>query len=315
MFEIRQIHFSYVDQPVIRHLSFNVARGEHVALMGESGCGKSTLLKLLYGLHDLDEGQILFEGTKVLGPKFNLIPGHDQMKYLAQDFGLMPYATVAENVGHFLSNIDRGKKNDRIAELLSLVGMTDFAQIKPFKLSGGQQQRVALARILALEPKAVLLDEPFSQVDVFRANELRRNIFGYFKDNNITCITATHDSADVLPFADRILVLKDGELIANHTPKALYQNPTDRYAASLFGDVNQIPGSYLGKDADVLVYPHQLSVVEQSALRVTVLRSYFSGADYLVEAVYQHGKIYFRHHARLQKDRMVNLQVEASVLK
>lgn len=312
MFEVNQISFSYSEQPVIREMSFSILQGHHVALMGESGCGKSTLLKLLYGLHDLDEGKIIYDGQPVLGPKYNLIPGHDDMKYLAQDFGLMPYATVAENIGHFLSNINRSKKDERVSELLSLVGMTEFVQTKPFKLSGGQQQRVALARILALEPKAVLLDEPFSQVDVFKANELRRNIFGYFKDNGITCITATHDSADVLPFADRILVLKDGILVADSAPEELYANPQDRYVASLFGDVNEIPASLVGEAGDwkKLVYPHQLSVVEQSKLRVTVLRSYFFGTDYLVEAIYEHGRIYFKHPAELSKDRMVCLKLK-----
>lgn len=309
MFDVRQIRFSYTYLPVVNEVSFSVSQGNHVALMGESGCGKSTLLKLLYGLHDLEEGQILYEGKKVLGPKFNLIPGHPDMKYLAQDFGLMPYATVAENVGHFLSNVDKKKKQDRINELLELTGMTDFASVKPFKLSGGQQQRVALSRILALEPKVVLLDEPFSQVDVFRANELRRNLFGHFKKNGITCITATHDSNDVLAFADEVLVMRNGQIVAQGKPENLYRNPVDKYSASLFGDVNEIPASALGESGEgkKLVYPHQLSVTPQSALRVTVSKSFFFGDYFLVEGISEFGRIYFHHKSNLPKGQLVSL--------
>ena len=168
MLQVKNISFGYTNKVVINKIDFTVTPGQNIAILGESGCGKSTLLKLIYGLYDLVEGQIFWNEMAVLGPQFNLIPGMDCMKYLAQDFDLMPYTTVAENVGKYLSNINIEQKNNRIQELLEIVEMTEFANIKAKFLSGGQQQRVAIARVLALEPQVLLLDEPFSHIDNFR---------------------------------------------------------------------------------------------------------------------------------------------------
>src|SRR5690606_26315476 len=181
---------------------FSLQKGNNLAIIGESGCGKSTILKLIYGLYDLNQGSIFWNDIQVLGPKFNLIPGMEFMKYLAQDFDLMPFITVAENIGKYLSNFYPEEKKQRIEELLELVEMTAFRDIKAKYLSGGQMQRVALARVLALEPEVLLLDEPFSHIDNFRKNSLRRNLFAYLKQKNITTLVATHDSTDVLSFAD-----------------------------------------------------------------------------------------------------------------
>jgi ABC-type Fe3+/spermidine/putrescine transport system ATPase subunit len=308
MLEARNISFAYSDPKVIDSVSFTAAKGKQVAVIGESGCGKSTLLKLLYGLHDLDEGLISLNGNPVLGPKYNLIPGHEKMKYLAQDFGLMPYITVAENVGNFLSNIYKDKKRERIAELLQMVEMTEYADVKAQFLSGGQQQRTALAKVLALEPEVLLLDEPFSQIDTFRANALRRNLFKYFREKEITCIMATHDSIDVLSFSDETLVMKDGKIVAAGNPKTIYSNPESRYVASLFGDVNNIPTQMLGSE-NRFVYPHQLIVVKQSNFTATVTNSWFKGDGYRIEALCQFGKIYFDHSAALPKSMMVCLSL------
>ena len=164
-----------------------------MAIIGESGCGKSTLLKLIYGLYDCDKGVLSWKSEPILGPKFHLIPGMPYMKYLAQDFDLMPFISVAENVGKYLSNFFPEEKQARIAELLEIVEMTNYANTKAKFLSGGQMQRVALAKVLALEPEVLLLDEPFSHIDNFRKNSLRRKLFAYLKQKNITCIVATHD--------------------------------------------------------------------------------------------------------------------------
>src|SRR3989304_9223497 len=207
MLQIENISFTYIENPVIENISFEIAKGQNVAVIGESGCGKSTLLKLIYGLYDLDNGEIAYNDEPILGPKYNLIPGEDYIKYLAQDFDLMPYTTVEENVGKFLSNIYKDKKKARVQELLEMVEMTEFAKVKAKYLSGGQQQRVALARVLALEPEILLLDEPFSQIDSLRKNSLRRNLFNYFKKKQITCIIATHDSTEALSFSDETIVL------------------------------------------------------------------------------------------------------------
>lgn len=305
MLQIEQLTFSYNDFPVLKNIDFSVEKGQNVAIIGESGCGKSTLLKLIYGQYDLDQGSISYDGKPILGPKFNLIPGEDYIKYLAQDFDLMPFITVAENIGKFLSNIYKDKKAARVHELLEMVEMTEFANVKAKFLSGGQQQRVAIARVLALEPEILLLDEPFSQIDTFRKNKLRRNLFQYLKEKSITCIMATHDSTDILAFADEAIIMKNGEIIQKDKPQIIYSNPESFYTAALFDEVNVIAESFLKPAGNagkkILVYPHQLKITTQSLLVVTVKRSYFKGNHYLVEAQYSDGTLFFNHISALQK--------------
>jgi ABC-type sulfate/molybdate transport systems ATPase subunit len=297
MLQVNSISFAYLKEQTITDLSFSLPKGTNLAVIGESGCGKSTLLKLIYGLYDLDEGQIFWKDIEVLGPKFNLIPGMDFMKYLAQDFDLMPFITVAENVGKYLSNIDSEKKWQRVSELLEIVEMNEFTNVKAKNLSGGQMQRVAIARVLALEPEVLLLDEPFSHIDNFRKNSLRRRLFAYLKEKEITCIVATHDSTDVLSFADEVLVMQQGIIIEQGTPKEVFDNPKNRYIASLFGDVNEI----LIDGKIQFVYPHQLEVVAESGLKVEVLKSYFRGSHYLIEANYNDTVLFFESKKQYPK--------------
>jgi ABC-type sulfate/molybdate transport systems ATPase subunit len=289
MLQVQNIHFSYQEQLTLNDIQFSLKKGNNLAVIGESGCGKSTLLKLIYGLYDLEKGQIFWNDLEILGPKYNLIPGMDFMKYLAQDFDLMPFITVAENVGKYLSNVYPEKKKERIAELLEIVEMTQFASIKAKFLSGGQMQRVAIARVLALEPEVLLLDEPFSHIDNFRKNSLRRKLFSYLKEKEITCIVATHDSTDVLSFADEVLVLENGKIIESGVPKTIYDTPKNKYVASLFGDVNAL---FLDGKMQ-FVYPHQLKVVAHSDLQVEVKACYFRGSHYLIEARYGKGILFF----------------------
>jgi ABC-type Fe3+/spermidine/putrescine transport system ATPase subunit len=309
MLQVQNISFSYDSKKVIKQINFTIQKGQNIAIIGESGCGKSTLLKLIYGLYDLNEGQIFWNETEVLGTKFNLVPGMSFMKYLSQDFDLMPYITVAENVGKYLSNVNIEKKQQRIQELLDIVEMADFANVKAKYLSGGQQQRVALARVLALEPEVLLLDEPFSQIDNFRKNALRRNLFGYLKSRGITCIVATHDSTDSLSFAEETIVLQDGEVIAKANSLALYKNPSNKYIASLFGEVNELKKSQFseieGEDEILLLYPHQLKITNNGALKVVVKQSYFKGSHYLIKAVANRNVIFFDHISELE----INVEV------
>lgn len=299
MLLIQNIAFSYLKETTIQNCTFSLEKGNNLAIIGESGCGKSTLLKLIYGLYDLDEGQIFWNNSAVLGPKFNLIPGMPYMKYLAQDFDLMPFITVAENIGKYLSNFYPEEKKERIAELLEIVEMSEFATVKAKFLSGGQMQRVALARVLALEPEVLLLDEPFSHIDNFRKNSLRRKLFAYLKEKKITTIVATHDSTDVLSFADDVLVMKKGQVFAQGKPKELYSYPQSNYVASLFGDVNELPGHFLDSKDKQYLYPHQLKVTEVSKLKATVTHSYFRGSHYLIEASYENGVLFFEHEKEL----------------
>ncbi|MCF8321460.1 MAG: ABC transporter ATP-binding protein [Flavobacterium sp.] len=304
MLQVKNITFSYKQYNVIKNIDFSVNKGQNIAIIGESGCGKSTLLKLIYGLYDLNEGQIFWNDQEVLGPKFHLVPGMPYMKYLAQDFDLMPFITVAENVGKYLSNIHPEKKQKRINELLEIVEMTAYSNIKAKFLSGGQQQRVALAKVLALEPEVLLLDEPFSQIDNFRKNSLRRNLFSYLKSKEITCLVATHDSTDSLSFADETLVLNKGEIVVKEKSTHLYKQPINKYVASLFGDVNEIKSSQLididCDDEILLLFPNQLKMVASGKFKVKVKHSFFKGSHFLIQAEANETPIFFEHNSELK---------------
>jgi ABC-type Fe3+/spermidine/putrescine transport system ATPase subunit len=305
MLKAENISFSYLNETNINTISFSVAKGSNYAIIGESGCGKSTLLKLIYGLYDLDAGNISWDSIEVLGPKYHLIPGMPFMKYLAQDFDLMPFISVAENVGKYLSNFFPEEKKARIEELLEIVEMTNYANTKAKFLSGGQMQRVALAKVLALEPEVLLLDEPFSHIDNFRKNSLRRKLFTYLKQKNITCIVATHDSTDVLSFADEVLILKDGCAIAIDKPKEIYKQTKNKYIASLFGDVNE----FVFKGKQYLMYPHQLKITDNSDLMAEVLFSYFRGNQYLIEAKVEDQILFFESDKDLESGNKVFLLI------
>ena len=306
MLKVQNISFSYNEQKTINEVSFELQSGKNLAVIGESGCGKSTLLKLIYGLYDLDFGEIYWNNELVLGPKYHLIPGMEYMKYLAQDFDLMPFISVAENVGKYLSNTNGKKKKARIAELLTLVEMADFSTVKAQYLSGGQMQRVALARVLASEPELLLLDEPFSHIDNSRRNSLRRNLFSYLREKKISVIVATHDSSDVLSFSDEVIVLKDGNKIMQANPESIYNNSNNHYIASLFGDVNEI--KIEGKTQ--FKYPWQLEQIENSKFKVIVKQSFFKGSHYLIESEFQNRKIYFESKVSIQMDTHVYLIVK-----
>ncbi|WP_333695638.1 ABC transporter ATP-binding protein [Flavobacterium sp.] len=295
MLQVQQLQFSYLNQVTLSNLSFELETGQLLAVIGESGCGKSTLLKLIYGLYDADKGHIFWKNQQVLGPKYHLIPGMPYMKYLAQDFDLMPFITVAENVGKYLSNFFPEEKKQRTAELLELVEMSDYAHVKAKFLSGGQMQRVALARVLALEPEVLLLDEPFSHIDSFRKHSLRRKLFAYLKKKQITTLVATHDSTDILSFADEILVLKEGNLWIQGSTKEIYSKPETFYTASLFGEVSKFPSHCFHTEEELFLYPHQLAFSLVGEVQIEVVQSYFRGGYYLVQAQFDSGILYFEH--------------------
>lgn len=239
LLEIKNLHFSHNEERTLfQNLNLRIGSGKIIALAGESGCGKSTLLSLIYGLYNWKNGEIIFNGNHLHGPKKNLVPGESDMKFVAQTYDLMPFATVAENVGKFISNINLEEKNKKVFELLKVVGMEEYAYTLPKNLSGGQQQRVAIARALSVTPKLLLLDEPFSNLDFSRKIELRERLFNYVKNQEISLIISTHEIQEVMPWLDQIIILQDGRLIQNDNPEETYKNPYNEYVARLFGEVN-----------------------------------------------------------------------------
>ena len=287
MLKVEKLSFGYNNTKVLENISFSLKHGEHLSIIGESGSGKSTLLKLLYGEFDLDQGQIFWNKNEVLGPKHNLIIGYDFIKYVAQEFDLMPFTSVEENVGKFLSNFFPKEKKERVKELLEVVGLTSFSKTKVKSLSGGQKQRVALARAIANQPEIILLDEPFSHIDSFKKQSLRRNLFHYLKEKQITCIVATHDKEDVLGYADKMIALNNHKIVTNDTPEQLYNNPKTSLIASFFGEFNVIEND--------IYYAHQLKIVAKSNLKVTVKQSYFKGKYYLIEAELNGETLFIEH--------------------
>ncbi|MFC2610797.1 MAG: ATP-binding cassette domain-containing protein, partial [Capnocytophaga granulosa] len=222
------------------------------------------------------------------------------------DFGLMPYMTVEENVGKYLSNLDLSKKRARVQELLEMTLMQDYAKVKPVLLSGGQQQRVGLAQALAQAPEVLLLDEPFSQTDSFLKNNIRQNLFAFVKAHQITTLVATHESQESLGFSDRVMILREGKQLLIDTPERVYYSQNE-YVASLFDLVSkvQVAGQWR------LYYPHQLRVVTQSPWQATVEGCYFQGAYYLLVCRTVEGRVYVKHTEKIEKEKKVCLKIES----
>lgn len=299
MLQVNQIEFSYhQDQPTIQPLSFQVEVGEHIAIIGESGCGKSTLLHLIYGKLNLDKGNIFWNNTPVLGPAHQLIPGLDDVKLLTQEFDLMPFTTVKENVMKHLSRMYAVQNEERAMELLSTLGIAEWAEVKVKYLSGGQKQRVALAQAIAKRPNLLLLDEPFSHIDQHQKNELRRKLFAYLKQHHITCLFATHDTKDMLSFADKTLVLENGKAVDFRSPLSLYEEPKSLKVASLFEEPNLVSSRFLGKTrmANYLFYPHEIILsFKKGDYEVVIKKAYFMADRYLVSFMLQ-DKTYFAYY-------------------
>ena len=292
MLNVKNLSFAYSKKTILEHIDFSVSSGENIAIIGESGSGKSTLLKLIYGEYDLVKGEVFWKETEILGPKYNLVIGYDFMKYVTQEFDLMPFTSVEENIGKYLSRFYPEERKARTEELIKVVELDNFAKTKVKNLSGGQKQRVALARALAKQPEIILLDEPFSHIDNFKKQSLRRSVFKYLKNKNITCLVATHDKNDVLGFADEMIVLHDKKIIAKDTPQHLYKNPKLPLIASFFGEFNVINNK--------IVYANQLSIVEKSDLKGKIKASYFNGNNWLIELVYKSKSVFIEHENKLE---------------
>lgn len=311
MLTVQALQFSYPNQQVaVKAVSFEVKTGEHVALIGESGCGKSSLLHLIFGKLQPDAGNVIWNGKTIKGPLQKLIPGEEDVKLLTQEFDLMPFISVEQNITKHLSRMYPERNHKRCKELLRVVDLEGYENRMVKELSGGQKQRVAIAQCLANQPKLLLMDEPFSHIDQFKKNKLRRKLFSFLKKEMITCIYATHDPKDMLNFSDKTLVMSKGKLIDFRSPKELYQNPRSELVASLFEETNIVPNGLLATDVpegNYLFYPNEITLsieFEPKSCEVSIENRYFMGDSWLIEVAHPKG----HRMLVLSKDELVGIR-------
>ena len=283
---VRQLTKQYQTEQVsgISKISFDIKRGHIVAIIGESGSGKSTLLKSIFGLLKVDEGEVLYNGKRVLGPHEQLIPGHKEMKIVTQDFSLNIYAKVYDNIASVLSNTDIKSKEEKTVKMMQHLHIEHLRNKKITELSGGEQQRVAIARALVTDTGLLLLDEPFSQVDALLKNQLRADIKRIAAETGVTVIIVSHDPADGLFLADELLLIKEGKLIQQGKPSLVYNHPKHIYTAQLLGNAVVLDaGSALKlgittKEKSVVFYPEWVELKSGwNSKRYEVIDVYYKG--------------------------------------
>lgn len=237
----------YHDHTVLHDLSLKIRRGEFLTLLGPSGCGKTTLLNLIAGFAEADTGEIFIDGQ----PMTCEPPHKRQIGIVFQNYALFPHMTVERNIGYGLRMRGVGKDEiaQRVKQVVDLVKLDGLGHRKPRELSGGQQQRVALARALVIQPKVLLLDEPFSALDKNLRGSMQVEIREIQRRLGLTTVFVTHDQGEALAMSDRIAVMSNGIIRQIASPADLYQNPKDPFVASFLGDVNILPGHYHGQTA------------------------------------------------------------------
>ncbi|MBE7685176.1 ABC transporter ATP-binding protein [Tenacibaculum piscium] len=221
----------------LKNVSFSLKKGKIVAIVGESGSGKTTLIRLITGLETVSEGTILLKEKVVSSISEFVVPQRRNVGMVFQDYALFPHFSVADNIAYGLSKLSAQVKKERIKEVLKLVGLSEKENSYPHELSGGQQQRVALARALAPKPELLILDEPFSNLDVILRNQLRKDILAILKQTNTTAIFVTHDIKDAMAISDEIIVLKNGVILQQGNTKEVSENPKEGYVKLLFESV------------------------------------------------------------------------------
>ncbi len=239
--EVKSISKAFNGLQVLDKISFNVKKGEMVSLLGPSGCGKTTTLKIIAGLLCPDSGDICFQGTSVLD-----VPVEKRGAVIVfQDHLLFPHMTVTENIafGLKMSGLKKKFREQKTKKMLDLVQLNGHETKYPIELSGGQKQRVAIARALAIEPRVLLLDEPFSNLDTSLREVMRTFVFRLQKELHITTVLVTHNQEDALMSSDKIAIMLEGKIKQFSTPAEVYHQPATPEIASFFGEKNYIAGT------------------------------------------------------------------------
>ena len=287
----------------VRGLNLQLEQGEIGCLLGSSGCGKSTVLRAICGFERVKSGEILLR-DKVVSSITNHLPSNQRkVGMVFQDFALFPHLSVLENIAFGLQHLPSIKRSLLAMEWLNRVSLSDKADAYPHELSGGQQQRVALARAMAPEPDLILLDEPFSSLDIELRERLAGEMREILKTNNITALLVTHDQFEAFAIADKVGVMTDGKVLQWDTPYELYHKPANRYIADFIGrgvfvkgivlpgdkvkielgelDLEEDRSKELGQEIDVLLRADDIQHDDNSTMQAEVVRKTFRGADFL----------------------------------
>jgi ABC-type sugar transport system ATPase subunit len=236
-------------QVALKNMSFSQRKGRRLAIVGETGSGKSNLLKTIAGLTTPPEGSVYFEGSRVLGPLERLIPGQPGIAYLSQHFELWNNYHVEEILSY-----TNDLSPEEASGLYRLCHIDHLLDRRTDQLSGGERQRIALARILVHPPRLLLLDEPFSNLDMIHKRILKKVIADSAIRFEITCTLVSHDPRDILSWADELLVLRDGRLLRRGTPLEVYSRPDDEYTAELLGDYTRVAGEFFRPEAQTAFF-------------------------------------------------------------
>ena len=295
----RGVEASYGVTPVLRGVDLDVAQGEIISVLGPSGCGKTTLLRVVAGFMAPSSGTVAIGGVAVADAGTAVPPERRRVTIVPQEGALFPHLDVSENIGFGLPRSPT--RPARIAELLELIGMSDRAHAEPHHLSGGQQQRVALARALAPSPAFVLLDEPFSALDVALRAQLRTQVRTLLRHEGASALIVTHDQQEALSMADRVAVMHEGRIRQIDTPTDVYRRPVDRWVAEFVGDavvlradivdgrartaLGDLPLAGVPATGQVLLRPEQITIADQG-VSATVVDVDFRGHEQIV-----HGRL------------------------
>ncbi len=304
LLELKNISQAYGDHWVVRNLSLTLEEGQIGCLLGSSGCGKTTVLRTIAGFEPLLRGEICLGGATISREDYNLPPAKRAIGMVFQDYALFPHLTIFDNVAFGLRDLGRAETVVRVNEMLELVGL-DKAQAKfPHEISGGQQQRVALARALAPRPALLLLDEPFSNLDVTLRERLSTEVRDILKSYGATALFVTHNQNEAFAVADRIGVMSEGSMLQWAPAHELYHCPADRSVASFVGEGMLIPGlvkntgeivtglgvhdgvmcrsdGLTSTAIELLVRPEDVVHDDDSPIKAEVVRRNFRGANIL----------------------------------
>ncbi len=290
LLEVKGISKKQNGQWIVKGISFTQEPLQKIAIAGATGSGKTSVLKMIGGLLQPDEGEIRLDDRKVIGPNDQLIPGHKKIAYLSQYFELRNNYRV-----HELLEMNN-KIDEAIAEkIYSVCRISHLLQRKTDELSGGERQRIVLAGLLTTSPELLLLDEPFSNLDMMHKKVIKSVIEDIGTQLRITCIMVSHDAADTLTWADRILVMKDGLIIQDGTPKEIYHQPVNEYAAGLFGAYNLL-NDLAGNGTQVILRPEQFEITTQNKCLFSgvVKKKTFFGNHYMIDVAISTGLIQVR---------------------